>query len=105
MKETGTGFNNLQTLAAEGAVVVGVDVDTQVDFAQEGGALYVPTSSALKSNLRRLSQSLPYRIGSVDSHAYDAWEFAENGLMQKRFASINDLPIKESERKFRWERT
>ena len=26
------------------------------------------------------------------------WEFDENGLMQKRFASINDLPISESER-------
>jgi uncharacterized protein len=33
------------------------------------------------------------------------WEFADNGLMMRRFASINDLPIQESERKFRWERT
>jgi uncharacterized protein len=32
------------------------------------------------------------------------WEFAENGLMQKRFASINDMPISESQRKFRWAR-
>jgi len=32
------------------------------------------------------------------------WEFAANGLMQRRFASINDLPITEAERKFRWER-
>ena len=32
------------------------------------------------------------------------WEFAENGLMMRRFASINDVPILESERKFRWER-
>jgi len=39
------------------------------------------------------------------SYGNENWEFAENGLMQKRFASINDLPIKESERKFRWERT
>ena len=38
------------------------------------------------------------------SYGNENWEFAENGLMQKRFASINDLPIKESERKFRWER-
>ncbi|WP_461054683.1 DUF1348 family protein [Spirosoma arcticum] len=29
------------------------------------------------------------------------WEFALNGLMKKRFASINDLPINESERKLR----
>ena len=32
------------------------------------------------------------------------WEFAGDGLMQRRFASINDLPINESDRKFRWER-
>ncbi len=38
------------------------------------------------------------------SYGNENWEFAENGLMQKRFASINDLPIKESDRKFRWER-
>jgi len=38
------------------------------------------------------------------SHGNENWEFAENGLMQRRFASINDQPIEESERKFRWER-
>lgn len=30
------------------------------------------------------------------------WEFDENGLMQRRFACLNDMPIQESERKFRW---
>jgi nuclear transport factor 2 (NTF2) superfamily protein len=38
------------------------------------------------------------------SHGNENWEFAENGLMQRRYASINDQPIAESERKFRWER-
>jgi uncharacterized protein (TIGR02246 family) len=38
------------------------------------------------------------------AHGNENWEFAENGLMRKRYASINDLPIRESERKFRWER-
>ncbi|RST54852.1 DUF1348 family protein [Variovorax sp. DXTD-1] len=38
------------------------------------------------------------------SHGNENWEFAENGLMQRRYASINDQPIPESERKFRWER-
>jgi uncharacterized protein len=38
------------------------------------------------------------------SYGNKNWEFAENGLMMRRFASINDLPIQESERKFRWER-
>jgi len=36
------------------------------------------------------------------SYGNENWEFAENGLMQNRFASINDLPITEAERKFRW---
>ncbi len=34
----------------------------------------------------------------------EQWEFADNGLMQRREASINDLPIAESERKYRWPR-
>ena len=34
----------------------------------------------------------------------EQWEFAESGLMRRREASINDAHIKESERKFRWER-
>ena len=36
------------------------------------------------------------------SYGNENWEFDENGLMQKRYASINDLPIQESERKFHW---
>ena len=35
------------------------------------------------------------------SYGNENWEFAENGLMQKRFASINDMVISEAERKFR----
>ena len=38
------------------------------------------------------------------AYGNENWEFAANGLMQRRFASINDLPISEADRKFRWER-
>ena len=38
------------------------------------------------------------------AHGNENWEFAANGLMQRREASINDLLIEESDRKFRWER-
>ncbi|XAH23098.1 nuclear transport factor 2 family protein [Xylophilus sp. GW821-FHT01B05] len=38
------------------------------------------------------------------SHGNENWEFAENGLMQRRYASINDQPIAESDRKFHWPR-
>jgi hypothetical protein len=36
------------------------------------------------------------------SYGNENWEFDENGLMRIRIASINDLPIKESERKYHW---
>lgn len=36
------------------------------------------------------------------SYGNENWEFDEQGLMQKRFASINDLAIAESDRKFHW---
>ena len=36
------------------------------------------------------------------SYGNENWEFADNGLMQKRYASINDLPISEKERKYHW---
>jgi uncharacterized protein len=36
------------------------------------------------------------------SYGNENWEFEENGLMRLRFACINDLPIKESERKYHW---
>jgi nuclear transport factor 2 (NTF2) superfamily protein len=38
------------------------------------------------------------------SHGNENWEFAENGLMQRRYASINDQPIAEADRKFHWPR-
>jgi uncharacterized protein len=36
------------------------------------------------------------------SYGNENWEFDEHGLMMRRHASINDLPITEAERKFRW---
>ena len=38
------------------------------------------------------------------SYGNENWEFDQLGYMKRRFASINDLPIQQSERKFRWER-
>ncbi|WP_207456133.1 nuclear transport factor 2 family protein [Azospirillum sp. SYSU D00513] len=37
------------------------------------------------------------------SHGNEQWEFDEKGLMRRREASINDVPIREEERKFLWE--
>jgi nuclear transport factor 2 (NTF2) superfamily protein len=36
------------------------------------------------------------------SYGNENWEFDNAGLMQRRFASINDMPIKETDRKFHW---
>jgi nuclear transport factor 2 (NTF2) superfamily protein len=36
------------------------------------------------------------------SYGNENWAFAENGLMHQRFACINDMPIKPSERLFHW---
>ncbi len=36
------------------------------------------------------------------SYGNENWEFDESGLMRRRIASINDLPIEESDRKYRW---
>src|SRR5437660_1232830 len=38
------------------------------------------------------------------SYGNENWEFDEHGLMRLRIASINDLPIKDGERKYHWPR-
>jgi nuclear transport factor 2 (NTF2) superfamily protein len=39
------------------------------------------------------------------SYGNENWEFDEYGLMARRHASINDLPIKEADRKYHWDRS
>jgi nuclear transport factor 2 (NTF2) superfamily protein len=39
------------------------------------------------------------------SYGNENWEFDQNGLMRRRYACINDLPIQLSDRKFRWDRS
>ncbi len=36
------------------------------------------------------------------AYGNELWEFDQDGLMRRREASINDVPIEESERRFRW---
>src|SRR5690349_19460329 len=36
------------------------------------------------------------------SYGNENWEFDENGFMRRRIASINDLPIREGDRKYHW---
>jgi uncharacterized protein len=36
------------------------------------------------------------------SYGNENWEFDENGLMRRRFACINDAPIREADRRYHW---
>lgn len=57
-----------------------IDVDVQRDFCDPAGALRVPGSpndAFAKLTAFAADQRIPI-IGSVDSHAWDAWEFASN---------------------------
>lgn len=57
-----------------------VDVDIQHDFCEPTGALYVagsPNETFRKLTDFAIQQGIPI-LGSVDSHAFDAWEFASN---------------------------
>lgn len=60
-----------------------VDVDTQRDFMLPEGALYVAADAMVRMAVARVLQQaqrdgVPI-LGSVDSHAHDAWEFVGNG--------------------------
>ena len=54
----------------------------------------------------RIAVRFEYEYQDVDGNWFRAygnenWEFDANGLMQKRFASINDFQIREEDRKFK----
>ena len=36
------------------------------------------------------------------SYGNENWEYDEHGLMRRRFACINDMPVREADRKFHW---
>ena len=36
------------------------------------------------------------------SYGNENWEFGEDGLMRRRFACINDAPIRDIDRRFQW---
>jgi nuclear transport factor 2 (NTF2) superfamily protein len=55
----------------------------------------------------RIAVRFAYEYHDDSGHWFRAfgnenWEFNDEGLMQRRFASINELPIKEEDRKFLW---
>jgi nicotinamidase/pyrazinamidase len=59
-----------------------IDVDTQYDFCDPKGALYVRGAEVAARTCASLVRHAALRgetiLGSVDSHTHDAWEFATN---------------------------
>lgn len=56
----------------------------------------------------RMAARFAYEWHDHDGHWFrsygnELWEFDDNGLMRVRIASINDAPLAESDRKFRWQ--
>jgi nuclear transport factor 2 (NTF2) superfamily protein len=55
----------------------------------------------------RIAVRFAYEYHDVDgnwyrAHGNEQWEFDEQGLMRRREASINDVPLREEARLFRW---
>jgi len=60
------------------------------------------------SNARRMGElvkSAGHHHRKHETRGNENWEFDENGLTRQRHASINELPIRESDRKFHWDRS
>jgi hypothetical protein len=77
----------------------------QRKWSKERGYLLIKELWAFKDN--RIAVRFAYEWQDeygcwFRSYGNENWEFAANGLMQRRIASINDLPINESQRKFHW---
>jgi hypothetical protein len=73
-----------------------VDVDTQHDFCAPGGALFVTGAPEAMGPCARLVRAAVASgaplVGSVDSHAHDAWEFATNANLGPEGAKPNFPP-------------
>jgi len=58
-----------------------------------------------RNNRMAVRFAYEWHDGSIQwyrSYGNELWEFNEQGFMMRRYASINDMPIRESERKFFW---
>jgi len=70
---------NLQTFVEDGGQIIGVDVESQHDFATPGAPMHTEVGPVIRENLAKLSRSIKSRVGSVDSHSWDTAEFQSNG--------------------------
>ena len=70
-------------------------------------AEFLEGRQAIEAFLTRWARELDYRLikevwAFRGSYGNENWEFDAEGLMARRFASINDLPIAEADRLYRW---
>ena len=93
--------NRSEFLAGREAIVAFL----QRKWAQELDYRLIKELWAFTEN--RIAVRFAYEWHNADGHWFrsygnENWEFAANGLMRRRIASINDLPIDASARKFHW---
>lgn len=74
-------------------------------WATENGYRLIKELFAFDGNRIGVRYAYEYHNDAGDwfrAYGNENWVFAEDGLMQERYASINDVPIKEEERLFHW---
>jgi nuclear transport factor 2 (NTF2) superfamily protein len=81
-----------------------VSLAYSIDSAWRNRAEFVTGREAI---VDRIAVRFAYEWHDDSGHWYrsygnENWEFGSDGLMLRRFASINDLPISEVERKYFW---
>ena len=92
-----------------GEFVTGRDRDPGLPRGQVGARARLPAGEGPVGVHRQPHRrSLPVRVGAdaagrwFRSYGNELWEFDERGLMRRREASINDVAILDTERKFFW---
>ena len=77
------------------------ETSLSIDWYAEGEERIVD-ADGVRIAVRFVYELRDERGARMRAHGSEQWEFDEHGLMRRREASINDVPISEAERKFRW---
>ena len=83
--------------ALDSVIALATEVSTSTAYTQQ------QINNALNNLLAAgttFTSQLIQQVSSANLMGY--WEFNGNGLMARRIASINDLPIREEDRKYFW---
>ena len=103
-------FGRVVVLELRGDLVAHAHAETQFAFWLGGGRAHANLGNG---QVVHYSEDVALGTNAYESHDADGqwwrsygnenWEFDEHGLMRRRHASINDLPIGDAERLFHWD--